>query len=355
MLTNKKILQKASKKGKVRTADFAKDFGVSRQYASQLIRQLVDSGQLIKVGSTRSALYVPAGYAEKHPEVLPAHFSRVYRNRGLEEHKVLDEVERSFAPLRKVAEPVKDIFTYALSEMFNNAIEHSRSTKISLAVFLEDNTLCFIIDDAGIGVYRNIMHKKHLQSPFEAIQDLLKGKTTTHPQAHSGEGIFFTSKAADTFTLDSYGYQMIINNLMPDVFVKKVSRVKRGTRVTFKINKNSGRHLSDVFRKFTDGTSGGDYGFDKTEIYVKLYAMGSVHISRSQARRILYGLDKFKVIVLDFDNVSMVGQAFADEIYRVFASKHPAIKVQEQNMNEAVAFMVRRAKVEAVANRLRRR
>ena len=74
--------------------------------------------------------------------------------------------------------------------------------------------------------------------------------------------------------------------------------------------------------------------------------MGGVHISRSQARRILSGLEKFKIILLDFDQVPVVGQAFADEIYRVFQSKHPDIVIQEENMSEGVKFMVERAKNE---------
>ena len=43
----------------------------------------------------------------------------------------------------------------------------------------------------------------------------------------------------------------------------------------------------------------------------------------------------------------MVGQAFADEIYRVFHSKYPEIKLEEANMNEGVKFMIERAKTEA--------
>ena len=347
MLKKDKILKIAEKKGQIRNIDLAKDFGVSRQYVSQLIRELVTAGKLVKIGSTRSAFYVLPDYLKKHPEILPSHFSKTYRNRALEEHQVLEEIEKSFIPLQRAKETVRDIFTYSFSEMFNNAIEHSQSKNISIEVYLEENNLCFVVDDTGIGVYRNIMKKKKLQSPFEAIQDLLKGKTTTHPQAHSGEGIFFTSKAADTYILESYGYQLTADNIIPDIFIRSDVRNNPGTRVTFKINKNSSRHLSDVFKKYTDQTADSDYGFDKTEIHVKLYTRGSVHISRSQARRILHGLDKFRIILLDYGNVPMVGQAFVDEIYRVFQARHPEIEIQEVNMNDSVNFMVNRAKTEA--------
>ena len=75
--------------------------------------------------------------------------------------------------------------------------------------------------------------------------------------------------------------------------------------------------------------------------------MGGVHISRSQARRVLSGLDKFKVIVMDYEKVPTVGQAFADEIYRVFKNRKPDIEIQNINMNESVKFMVERAQNEA--------
>ena len=100
-----------------------------------------------------------------------------------------------------------------------------------------------------------------------------------------------------------------------------------------------------MFKKYTNISVDSDYGFDKTEIRVKLFTMGGVHISRSQARRILFGLDKFKIILLDFDGVPVVGQAFADEIYRVFKNAHPDIEIKESNMSEGVRFMVERSKM----------
>jgi len=167
------------------------------------------------------------------------------------------------------------------------------------------------------------------------------------PTSHSGEGIFFTSKASDVFILDSFGYQLIVDNILPDVFIRQVDAVKHGTRVSFKIAIGSDRHLSDIFRQYTNLSDDSDYGFDKTEIRVKLYAIGGVHISRSQARRILHGLEKFKIVVLDFDKVPMVGQAFADEVFRVFKVKYPNIRLQEENANESVHFMINRARTEA--------
>ena len=344
MLTKEKILKIADQKGKVFTRDLVKQFKVSRQYVNSLISELVADQKLIKLGSTRKAFYVSLQYAKKHKEVLPTRYKKAFSNSSLEEHKVLDQIEQSFPLIKDLSENIRSIFTYAFSEMLNNAIEHSNSVRIGIAVEIAGGVLSFVVKDSGIGVFKNVKKKRKLKSEHEAIQDLMKGKTTTMPKSHSGEGIFFTSKVGDVFVLDSYGYQLMVDNKIHDVFVRKTKKIKRGTKVSFKIDLEQTRHLNNVFKQYTNQAKDSDYGFDKTMIQVKLYALGGVHISRSQARRVLAGLEKFKVIVFDFNKVPLVGQAFADEIFRVFHGKHPKIKLETQNMNEAVKFMVQRAK-----------
>lgn len=56
----------------------------------------------------------------------------------------------------------------------------------------------------------------------------------------------------------------------------------------------------------------------ETENRIKLNELDGTHVARSWARKVLFGLDKFKVVVMDYEHVPTIGQAFADEIYRVF-------------------------------------
>src|SRR3990167_8985196 len=345
-MTNKeKILQLIIQNGRVTSGEITKKIGVSRQYVNLVISDLIAEKQVIKLGGTRNAFYVSKEYISKNPEIIPSVLKKKYKNELLEEHKILLEIEEKFPRIAQLPENIRSIFTFAFSEMFNNAIEHSQSKTISIEVVVRDKDLSFIVNDSGIGAFRNIMKKKNLKSEIEAIQDLLKGKTTTMPKSHSGEGIFFTSKSADVFVLESFGYELMITH--ENIVIRRASHSKRGTKVSFGIDVESALHLDDVFKRYTNLAENRDYGFDKTEIRVKLFTMGGVHISRSQARRILSGLEKFKIILLDFDQVPVVGQAFADEIYRVFQSKHPDIVIQEENMSEGVKFMVERAKNEA--------
>ena len=345
MLTKDKIIATAQNKGKIKTADIVREFDVSRQYASGLISELVKNHKLIRVGTTRQAFYVSPEYAQAHREIFPNKILKTFTNDGVEEYKILEEVNRDFALLGDLPENIKNIFDYAFSEMLNNAIEHSQSPKIEVGVSIERGILTFFVNDFGVGVFRNIKQKKGLASELEAVQELLKGKTTTMPRSHSGEGIFFTSRSGDEFILNSFGNQLIVNNKIDDIFFQQIKNSKKGTLVTFKISTSDQRHLSEVFKNYANLDDEDGRGFDQTEIRIKLYLMGGVHISRSQARRVLSGLEKFKTIIFDFKDVPMVGQAFADEIFRVWHQHHPKIELKYANANEAVEFMIKRVEV----------
>jgi anti-sigma regulatory factor (Ser/Thr protein kinase)/biotin operon repressor len=331
-----KILSLARKKNNFLSGDVAENLDVSRQYAQRILKQLTEEGLLVKSGSTRGAWYALPEFAGQ----IQWKYDKRFRNKDLAEHAVLEDVEQRSPFRQSLAEHLRSIFDYAFSEMLNNAIEHSTSKNIHVAVEKRDGNLVFMVNDFGIGVFRNIMRKRKLKSALEAIQDLLKGKTTTAPMAHSGEGIFFTSKVADIFSLESFGKKLTINNLISDIFIEDVKPSKKGTKVFFQIASNSKKHLNKIFRQYqTDPT---EYAFDKTEIQIKLYTLGTVHVSRSQARRVLSGLEKFKSIVFDFKNVPTIGQAFADEIFRVFKNSHPDIQLTPVHMNETVRFWVER-------------
>ena len=240
--------------------------------------------------------------------------------------------------LKGIPDHVFDIVYYAFTEMLNNAIEHSMSKNISLTMRKGKDDIKFRIIDKGIGIFNNIMQKKHLKDIMEAIQDLTKGKLSTAPEAHTGEGIFFTSKIGSELIIESSRKKIIFDNTLNDIFIKDKRNIE-GTRVSFTVGLNAEKKLENVFRQYTDDS----LEFNKTRVRVILYKEGSKLISRSQARRILSGLNKFKTVTLDFENVDTVGQGFADEIFRVWKKRHPDIAVIPENANENVRFMINRA------------
>ncbi len=312
--------------------------GYTRVYLSQVVNRLVKRGDLVRSGSTRSAMYA----SQQKRGLLSTHLKKRFKNENIEEYRIYQIFEKELPFIRDLPEHLQSILVYAFTEMMNNAIEHSQSDFIEVEMGKSSGSIFFTINDFGVGVFKNVMKKRKLNSELEAIQDLLKGKTTTAPRAHSGEGIFFTSKAGDVFSLESFKQTLMVDNHIQDLAIAESERSKTGTLVSFFLDENHTGHLDEVFREYyTDKT---DFAFDKTKVLVKLYTMGTIYVSRSQARRLLSGLDKFKTVVLDFDQVPGVGQAFCDEIFRVFQKAHPEIAFETLNTNEHVRFMVERAK-----------
>lgn len=273
------------------------------------------------------------GVADLVSQVRRVH--RILRNRDLQEDRVLSEIRSQCLALRNLRKNVQRIFDYAFTEMLNNAIEHSLSKSIDVSVECTDQEVRADIRDQGLGLFENIMQKKRLANHVEALQDLLKGKQTTAPEAHSGDGIFFTSRAVDILRLRSSDKQLLFDNLGSDVFVSEI-RPRAGTRVMFSCRLDSKRDLSKVFGAYTGDT----LEFSKTEVAVRLYRQGLELPSRSQARRILSGLERFKSVTLDFNGITCLGQAFADEIFRVFSNAHPEIRFQVLNAAPAVQAMI---------------
>lgn len=68
-------------------------------------------------------------------------------------------------------------------------------------------------------------------------------------------------------------------------------------------------------------------------------------IARSEAKRLLEGHERRSSITLDFAGVERIGQAFADEIFRVFANEHSAVELIAVNALPEVQQMIRRAEV----------
>ena len=329
-------LQEARRKGRVRTADLVGRMQISRQTAAQHLRELVAARKLVKLGSTRSAVYVSS--AAGSARIPSTRFTSLYPRHGLEEDRVFREVDLRLGLRRLLSPAAYRIAGYAFSEMLNNAIDHSASAQVAIQVECRQGDFRFEIRDWGVGAFESIRKKFGLKNHFEAIEHLAKGKQSADPKHHSGQGIFFTSKIADRFMLESHRLFYTVDNRLEDVFLKDVRSLK-GTRVEFVLKQHSRKNLKELFDEY----SGNDYSFDRTKIVVRLSQTQGEHISRSQARRLLFGLEKFRRILFDFKKVDEIGQGFADEIFRVFHQAHPSIRLESIHASPSVEFMIRRA------------
>ena len=334
--TRDAIRQFIEKNGSATGPQLAKRLGISRQAVSLHLRPLIASGDIFKTGSTRAARYFPGDAA---PDTR--YIKRELALAGLDESPVYENLAITLN-LSLLPSNVEAILHYAFTEMLNNAIDHSMSDRCTIEFSLNAAKATFTVRDAGIGVFHSIADKFDLPDEQTAMIELIKGKTTTMPEAHSGEGLFFVSRSADRFVLKSHRLQIEWDRDRDDVFVSD-PRFTKGTSVHFEIRRDSRTRLEDVFTEYAPEEY--DFEFQKTRVLVKLLRRN--YVSRSEAKRLLHNLDKFSEIELDMQGVTNVGQGFADQIFRVFTSAYPDILIRAINTSKSVDAMIRHVREQA--------
>ncbi len=310
----------------------AAKFGITRQAVSKHLKRLVIAGELLSEGNTRHRSY--------RLKVLPQHEFRYPIVPGLEEDRawLLD-----VAPaLGKLPKNVLDIWQFCFTEMFNNAVDHSEGDSILVRVASNAASTEIVLMDNGIGIFRKIQAAMNLLDERHAVLELAKGKLTTDPERHTGQGIFFTSRLLDSFDILSGGVHFAHTLTSDADWIMEPRELQTGTAVFMKLDNRSTRIDERIFSQYT---SREDYGLTKTVVPVKLAQYGEEKlISRSQAKRLLSRVDQFKSVVFDFEGVAAIGQAFADEIFRVFARSHPAIELLAVHATPGVQQQIQSAR-----------
>lgn len=313
----------------------AEKFSISRQAVLRHINKLIKDDFLTVEGNTRDRKY-------SLKPVVDLTFQLSIN--GLEEDIVWRE--KILPLLSDIPININKVCYYGFTEMLNNVIDHSNGQKVVINIERTLSRIKIWVADDGVGIFNKIQKELGLNDITHTILELSKGKLTTDPKRHSGEGIFFSSRIFDEFSISS-GKLFFVHFSKPnsiegrDWLLEVNADNVVGTRVSMKIKLDSTRTTKEVF----DYYSGNDeFGFTKTHIPVFLAQHGEENlISRSQAKRLLTRFDRFKEIILDFQNVESIGQAFADEIFRVFHNEHSNINLYPINANEQVLNMIKRA------------
>src|SRR5690606_38722990 len=309
----------------------AAQLGLSRQRVHQRVQRLIAGAYLEKSGSTRPRYTLGRN----------RRLERTYEREGLADDRVwfsdllplLDFLPRN----------VLDIGHHGVTEMVNNAVDHSDATAVGVSMDCSDGCLRLEVSDDGVGIFRKITRALDLPDERLALLELSKGKLTTDPQRHSGEGIFFTSRMFDAFQIES-GALMFDHDMVYDDDLLDDADEVHGTRVCMRIAIDSARTARDVIDQYSSGPD--DYSFARTVVPVRLAKVGDENlVSRSQAQRLLQRVERFRCVVLDSAEVSTIGQAFADEIFRVFDNAHPEVELLHVNAVPEVQQMIRRAEV----------
>ena len=341
MDTKQAILEYIRNEGASSGSRIADHIGVSRQAVNKHLQVLVQDGTLTKQGKTRGAVYgiFEANSDSQSVSTLTREFSLA----GLEEDTVFTDFSLALNLQSELNQNAYAIFRYAFTEMLNNAIDHSGSRRCRVVVELSQYTVSFTVQDFGVGIFSRIQEYYGLEDEYAALGELIKGRRTTMPSRHSGEGLFFTSKTGDEVKIQSHAISMAFLNSKNDVMSGAIPWLQ-GTMIDFAIRKQTRKQLQKVFSSYAPEQF--DFQFAKSRVYVQLFQRQ--YVSRSEARRLVAGLNEFRIVVLDFHGVDSIGQAFADEIYRVFQSDHPEIELETEHANPAIRQMIQHVKVDII-------
>ena len=303
-----------------------KHFGISKPTAAKFLNQLI-SENIIEMN--RKGRYPDYSLVTKK-------YSFAYKLKDKLEEDVI--LRKDILPLLSdVQENVQRIVQYCFTEMVNNVIDHSNADIMNVEVDLNALNIEILIRDNGIGIFNKIQKNLGLEDPKYAILELAKGKFTSDPERHSGEGIFFSSRLCDKFMILSGGL-FFSGHHENDWLLENPDSVS-GTAVSMVIAKNSHLNILDVFNEYADPDK--QPGFYKTRIPVKLMEYeGELLLSRSQAKRLITRFDTFLEVVFDFQGVTEIGQAFADEVFRVFRNMHPNVHLVPINCSPTVQRMI---------------
>ncbi len=309
----------------------ASHFGITRQAVSKHLQRLTSEKALSESGKTRNKTYKLASIVE---------WRQSYQ---LSQKLAEDLIWRNdiYPVLGNMSDNVINIWHHGFTEMFNNVIDHCGGSEVVVQIRKTASTTEMLLIDNGQGIFKKIQLALNLLDERHALLELSKGKLTTDPRHHSGEGIFFTSRMFDSYDILSGGVYFS-HAFGAEDWILERDKFSSGTFVWMKLHNHTARTAKKIFDKYT---SGDDYGFTKTVVPVKLAQYGSdMLISRSQAKRLLARVELFKTVLFDFKDVHSIGQAFADEIFRVFAIQHPEIELSVANVSAEVKSMIDRAK-----------
>ncbi|HEY5048254.1 MAG TPA: DUF4325 domain-containing protein [Rhizomicrobium sp.] len=314
----------------------AERFGLSRTAISRYVKRLVDEGLVLATGQTKAKRLElkPLADGANLVPVTPESSESDIWVKFVEPHLV------------DLQPNIDGICLYGFTEIFNNVIDHSTSHDALISYRQTYTTVTLEVFDHGVGIFEKIQKDFALPDPRTALLELSKGKLTSDSTRHSGEGIFFASRMFDEFSIrsgnlsyrrkrkDDWGWLIETND---------TTEYLQGTAIVMSIATNADWTTQQVFEKFTaDVHDDGAPLFVKTQVPLALGKYGKEQlVSRSQAKRILARFDRFQEIFLDFEGVGTVGQAFADEIFRVFRNRHPEIKIVAMNTTAEIDGTIR--------------
>ena len=311
-----------------------REFDIKRQAVNFHLKAMVTDGLLEAEGQTRGRTYSLALHT------LAAFTSPTV---GLSEdtlwHERIASLMADFPP------NVRSICYYGFTEMVNNVVDHAASAEVAVLVEANAAEISILVKDHGVGIFNKIRDHFQLDDERQAMLELAKGKLTTDPERHSGEGIFFTSRMFDDFAILSGHFSYITGASKRGGLLEVRDDHPTGTFVSMRISRFTTRTTQSVYDEFLGEEPDDELAFSSTLVPLRLARYeGEDLVSRSQAKRVMVRVENFRAVFLNFDGVDHIGQGFADEVFRVWQLAHPETNLLCENASAPVMRMVNRAR-----------
>ena len=305
----------------------AQSAGVQRRTALRYLDELIDLQWLVRHGSGSQAQYEPG--------LLRQVFKR-YPLNGLTEDLPWS---RDFAPCFDLPPASRRITQHVFGELLNNAIDHSEGTGVTVSLRQTASHVQLLVSDDGRGLFDKISDTFALADPAYAMLELSKGRLTTQPETHTGQGLYFSSRLVDVF--DLHANQQAFQHRAWEGSGWRAGRPlqRQGTSVYAAIALDTTRTLEEVMQEHS--LDGAGFALERTSVPLRLVTSASTGLdSRAQARRVAARLTQFKLAELDFTGIAQIGHGFADELFRVLPRHQVGLNLQPIHMSPGVARMV---------------
>ncbi|NOY91521.1 MAG: DUF4325 domain-containing protein [Deltaproteobacteria bacterium] len=294
--------------------------GISRQAAFAHLSALAESGQAERIGRGRGTRY----RLRTSKEPSAANIGASVLQRVLEPGDSPWSELASMAPFEGMSASASRLFADALERMLRGARQRAPESALRLAVFEQQEHVMLELTDSGEGLFRWTRRQLASRSVEDARLALSKGL--------GDDDLRWLVRASDLFEVESDGLRWRVDNLRADQTLGSLESPRDGTRVRF---------WGDPLRPMNVDALGDT---QESHALVRLFATAESFVSRDEARALMRGLEDARRVVLDFGGVSEIGEAFAEEIFCVWAESHVRVRLDPIRMRACVAEAILRVR-----------
>jgi len=303
-------------------------FGISRQAILKHMNTLIAEKQIIAHGKTRDRIYElrPQVNFSKTIDIDTDFFPEVIIKNNIVPH------------LSTLSKNVRDICEFSISAILNNIVDHADANSLYYKLYLTHKDMHIILSDNGKGMFGHIQSLLKLKNTQIAAVEVAKGHVTTDPDHHSGDELNTVIHLFDKVTIDASGKSLTFINKTQNWLIDH-STQQQGTRIHLQINPSSRRTCKEIFQKL--------FNKEKQSVRIPINLLkvpgNELVNSREQAQSILRNINDLKSIEFDFNNIDLIGPAFADELVRKTKAKNQVADIKWINCNETVDVLMSRA------------